>query len=124
MTDVLSKWVTDYRAAWDSNDPDDIAALFTEDAVYYNEPFTAPSRGREAIVQNWLDNADQPGDTTFEWKPVVETDEVGIVQGVTSYPHTIYSNLWVIRFDDDGRATEFTDWWMEQGKPEEADERE
>jgi ketosteroid isomerase-like protein len=118
MTDVLTKWVTDYRAAWDSNDPDDIAALFTEDALYYTEPFTEPSRGREAIVQNWLDNADQPGDTTFEWKPVVETDEVGIIQAVTSYPHTIYSNLWVIRFDDDGRATEFTDWWMEQGKAE------
>ena len=25
-----------------------------------------------------------------------------------------YSNLWVIRFAPDGRAREFTEWWMKQ----------
>ena len=25
-----------------------------------------------------------------------------------------YSNLWVIRLEEDGRASEFTEWWMEK----------
>jgi hypothetical protein len=36
------------------------------------------------------------------------------VQGTTRYlssPRT-YSNLWVVRLADDGRAREFTEWWM------------
>jgi ketosteroid isomerase-like protein len=116
MTDAVTKWMTAYRAAWDSNDPDDIAALFTEEASYYFEPFQEPFRGRDAIVEEWLKRADQPGDTTFTWHPVVETDDVWIVQGVTVYSTITYSNLWIIRHDADGRASEFTEWWMDQSK--------
>jgi hypothetical protein len=31
----LDKWVAKYRKAWESNDPADIAALWTEDAAWY-----------------------------------------------------------------------------------------
>jgi hypothetical protein len=37
------------------------------------------------------------------------------VEGVTDYHDgPTYSNLWVIRLAADGRAEEFTEWWMEQ----------
>ena len=41
---------------------------------------------------------------------------VGFVRGWTTYlthPPSEFSNLWVIRLDRDGRAHEFTEWWME-----------
>jgi hypothetical protein len=115
--DALEQWMTDYRRAWESNDPDDIGALFTEDASYYFEPFTPPSVGRESIVASWLARADEPGETTFTWSPLAVTDAVAIVQGETVYPDDRYSNLWVIRLGADGRATEFTEWWMDQAEP-------
>ena len=39
-----------YRAAWISNVPSEVAALFTEDAVYSVSPFTEPWIGRDEIV--------------------------------------------------------------------------
>ncbi|TDE57168.1 nuclear transport factor 2 family protein [Nonomuraea mesophila] len=105
-------WIEGYVRAWNSNDPDDIAALFTENAVYYAEPYSSPWQGRDAIVSEWLARQDKPGEATFEWHPVCVTDEVSVVQGVTTYPDKTYSNLWVIRFVPDGRCREFTEWWM------------
>src|ERR1700761_6113346 len=116
-TTVLNDWMALYRRAGEVNDPSEIGALFTDDAVYYNEPFTEPSRGRDAIVAMWNERKDTPGGNTFAWKPVVVTDEVAIVAGETDYGSVRFSNLWVIRFAADGRATEFTEWWMDQSKP-------
>jgi hypothetical protein len=113
MTD-LAGWIDGYVRAWNSNEPDDIRALFTEDAEYYTAPFDPPWRGRETIVRSWLDRRDRPGETTFEWQPVSVTDDVAVVQGRTTYPHTTFHNLWVIRLDSDNRCREFTEWWMEQ----------
>ena len=34
MNDRIAAWVDSYRRAWESNDPADIRAVFTEDALY------------------------------------------------------------------------------------------
>ncbi|HEX4403006.1 MAG TPA: nuclear transport factor 2 family protein [Galbitalea sp.] len=121
QTDALSTWMTAYRRAWESNDPADIGALFTDDAVYYKEPFTEPLRGRDAIIAMWHENQDAPGTPKFTWKPLSVMDGLAFVQGETDYATVRYSNLWVIRLAVDGggvvRATEFTEWWMDQSKP-------
>jgi len=113
---MLGGWVDGYVRAWESNDPGDIGALFSEDAVYLTEPYAEPWRGRAAIVEGWLEARDEPGDATFEWRPLVETPEVSILLGTTVYrqPQRTYENLWVIRFDADGRCTEFTEWYMQR----------
>ena len=112
---MLSEWVEGYVRAWESNDPDDIEALFTEDARYLTEPYAKPWSGRETIVRKWLEHRDEPGDATFSWEPLVETPEIGVLQGRTVYrdPPRSYANLWVIRFAGDGRCSEFTEWYME-----------
>jgi hypothetical protein len=117
----LTAWMTGYVTAWNSNKPEDVGALFTEDAEYYTEPYATPWQGREDIIREWLANKDEPGETTFEWTPVAVTDDVAIIQGTTVYrsPPRTYSNLWVIRLDNDGRCRHFTEWWMKH--PEDAD---
>lgn len=110
-------WFRRYRVAWESNDESDIRGLFTDDAVYRGFPDDPdPFVGIEAIVGGWLENADQPGDTDFEWKLLAVDGEVAVAQCVTVYvtatPPTTYDNLFVIRMAPGGRATEFTDWWI------------
>jgi ketosteroid isomerase-like protein len=56
----LDRWVAKYRKAWESNDPADIAALWTEDAALYRRPDEEPVLGRDAIVTAWLEVADAP----------------------------------------------------------------
>lgn len=116
MTDTVSTWVEGYRKAWESNEPDDIRALFTEDAVYRGLPSEDAFHGHDEIIEMWLDNADEPGETLFEWNPVVIGDKRAVVQGRTEcIGKTSYHNLWVIDFADDGRASSFTEWWIEEG---------
>jgi ketosteroid isomerase-like protein len=121
---LAEDWFRRYRVAWESNDTDDIRELFTEDAVYRGFPEDPdPYVGLDAIIAGWLENADQPGDTDFEWKLLAVDGDVAIAECVTVYVNTnppkTYDNLFVITLPAGGLATEFTDWWIER-TPEDA----
>jgi ketosteroid isomerase-like protein len=115
MTDssTVSAWMDGYLRAWDSNAPDDIRALFTDDAQYLTAP-TVPARvGIEAVVDGWIEDQDQPGDYTFSWHELGIDGDTAFVQGETNYTDgRRYANLWVIRFAPDGRASQYTEWYM------------
>jgi uncharacterized protein (TIGR02246 family) len=114
--DAVTAWVQNYRVAWESNDPEDIGSLFAEDAAYFTEPYAKPWLGRYQIVTKWLKNKDEPGTTTFEWHPLLVTDDMAIIEATTGYPREVFSNLWVLRLDNSGQARQFTEWWMLQPK--------
>ena len=117
MSTQLETWIAAYRRAWESNDPADIRSLFTADAEYRTAPYSEPWTGHDAIVAGWLEAADEPGDWTFEWAPLVDTEGLSIITGTTVYDDApTYSNLWVIRWGDDGRVRAFTEWWMDQSE--------
>ena len=116
MTDdtTLRTWMDRYIRAWGTNDRGDIAALFTDDAVYRTAPFDPPRVGRDAIVAGWIDDADAPQDWSFQWRPLVSDGGVATITGETRYTSgRVYSNLWVVRFDADGRCRDYTEWYME-----------
>lgn len=111
-----AEWVADYVAAWESNDPEAIGALFTDDAVYLTSPDSKPRIGREQIVAGWLEDLDEPGTWAFDWKILHEHEGFVVVQGRTVYPaRSDYLNLWIIRLEPDGRASEYTEWYMARG---------
>lgn len=113
MASKGAEWVAGYVAAWQSNDPAEIGALFTDDARYLTSPDSEPRVGRDAIVAGWLQDLDEPGSWSFDWHIVHEDDGFVAVQGRTDYPaERDYLNLWIIRLADDGRATEYTEWYM------------
>ena len=116
MSERLDAWMDGYIAAWTSNDPAEIAALFTPDAVYDPQTAVGELHGIGEIVDFWLEAGDDEDDWDFEWVPVVETDEVAIVTGATNYvdPAASYRNLFIIRFAPDGRCQDFTEWYIEE----------
>ena len=117
MTDAIRQWMEKYIAAWETNAPDDIRALFTEDAVYATRPYDPDAwRGREQIVDRWIASADEPEDWRFEWSVLGSDGDLAFVQGRTTYldDRPSYENLWVIRLAPDGRASAFTEWFMER----------
>lgn len=113
MASAGADWVAQYVAAWESNDPEQIGALFSDDAAYLTAPDAEPRRGREQIVAGWLEDRDEPGTWSFDWKILHEDEGFVVVQGRTEYPaEKDYLNLWIIQLDADGRATEYTEWYM------------
>jgi uncharacterized protein (TIGR02246 family) len=111
---AVREWVDGYVRAWTSNGRDEIASLFTEDAVYYPEPGKRPLTTRDGIVQGWLERKDEPGEWTFEVVRVWVAGDRAFVRAVTGYstdPPRTYENLWEIRLESDGRCSEFVEWF-------------
>lgn len=110
-------WIGRYVHAWGTNDPEDVRALFTEDAEYRDGPSTPPWVGHDAILAGWLGQQDEPGSWSFEHELVAVDGDVAVVRGRTRYPaattkHRRYDNLMVVELAPDGRARSFTDWWI------------
>jgi len=106
-----------YQAAWTSNRPEDIRALFTEDARYERRPQDPQAwQGQDGIVEGWLAARDEAGDWTFSWELLGMDGDTAFIQGVTTYAseQSTYDNLWVLRLDRSGRASAFTEWFMER----------
>ena len=109
---AASAWVEAYRRAWESNEPDDIRAVFIDDARYFPSPDDEPWTGIDAIVEGWLDNLAEAGSTTCEWSIVAVDGDVAVIRAVSTYPDTVYDNVWIVTLADDGRASEYTDFWI------------
>jgi ketosteroid isomerase-like protein len=111
----VQAWCDAYVEAWRSYDTAAIGALFSADASYAYHPYDEPLRGREAIVAGWLGDRDEPGSWEGSYAPLLIDGDRAIVTGETRYSDgKRYSNLWVLRFDDDGRCREFVEWFMKQ----------
>jgi hypothetical protein len=119
MSDRLDEWMDGYVEAWTSNDPDDIASLFTVDAVYDPQTADGELHGHKEIIEWWMGIGDHADNWEFEWLPLVETDDISVVTGTTRYldPEASYRNLFVITFADDGLCRDFTEWYIEEEGP-------
>jgi uncharacterized protein (TIGR02246 family) len=114
-------WLDRYFAAWVSNDPSDVAALFTEDAAYAVSPFAEPWVGRDEIVRRW---------TSGRQEDVEHASEVLAVDGdvVVAHWHVRardegdpivreWDGLLLLRFAPDGRCAEHREWYAVREQP-------
>ena len=113
--DRVQAWLDAYVKAWRSYDGDAIGALFAADATYAYHPYDEPVRGRDAIVASWLEERDEPGSWEAAYRPLLLEGDRAVATGETRYADgRVFSNLYVMRFDDEGRCTDFVEWYIEQ----------
>lgn len=110
----FEKWLVNYVAAWKSNKADDIADLFTKDALYSTGPFDEPWIGQQAIIDGWIGIGDQPQDWKFDYEVVAVDGDLGVMTGTTVYKGNVgvFSNVWLIRLTADGKCKEFREWFV------------
>lgn len=116
----VQTWIDAYVDAWRTYDPDAIGDLFAEEATYSYHPWDEGDevvRGREAIVENWLEERDEPENEPGTWEaryhPLVVGGNRAVARGTTSYADGDFLwNLWELRFDEDGRCAEYVEWYM------------
>lgn len=114
----VQRWLDAYVEAWRSYDSIAIGNLFTEDAVYSYHPYDEPLRGRQAIIESWLGERDEPGSWEASYTPLMLEEDRAIATGETRYADgTDYSNLWVLCFAADGRCAEYVEWFMKHPEP-------
>jgi hypothetical protein len=126
--EAVDRWLQQYVAAWKSYEPDEIAALFSDDIEYRYHPYDKPVVGRDAVVEAWrgegshagASGRDAPGTYDAEYHPVAVDRDVAVATGSSRYTYQdgsvrdLYENCFVMRFDSDGRCREFTEWFMKR----------
>jgi hypothetical protein len=116
----VARWLTDYVDAWRSCDRDRIVALFADGALYRYHPYDDPIVGSERIADSWLEDRDDADSWDAAYAPVAVDGQVAVASGSSTYTNpdgtirAIFDNCFVIRFDDDGRCSEFTEWFMKR----------
>ena len=65
----------------------------------------------------------RPNSWEARYEPIAIRDDLAVIHGRTRYfdsdetqVRTQYDNVFLVRFDDDGRATDFTEWYIEKPK--------
>jgi hypothetical protein len=131
--DTAQAWLDRYVAAWHTYDPAAIGDLFSADVSYRYHPYDEPVVGRDAVVASWLgddedegDSADastrdEPGTFDASYTPYAIDGAAVVATGTSSYrdepggPVTqLFHNCFVMRFDDDGRCREFTEYYTKE----------
>lgn len=119
-TSVLD-WVDAYERAWRARDVSLLRDVFAPDAVYLTEPYATPVVGLDAISALWLEESD-PGEVFVASYAVVACQgPIGVVRADVRYGDPVeqeYADLWLVTFDDQGRAARFEEWpfWPTHGR--------
>ena len=116
--EAVQAWLDAYIEAWRTYDRDAIADLFSADASYAYHPHDGPLQGREAIVASWLEDRDEPGSWEAAYRPLMIEQDRAVATGESHYAGgKVFSNLYVLRFDGEGRCSQLVEWYIEQPKP-------
>jgi ketosteroid isomerase-like protein len=114
-------WLDRYIEAWRSGDAEAIGDLFSQNAQYYHGPYRDPVRGRDAIVRDWNADPDAPGSWEAEYRPLAVDGDTAVATGESRYRSDgsqefdlAYSNIFLCRFDQDGRCREFREWFVKR----------
>ena len=128
--ETVQAWLDAYMHAWETYDPDEIGALFSEHAEYRWHPADDPEVGRDAIVHAWVNpggnasDRDAPGTYAGEYHSYAVEGTKAVAVGTSTYwtdasrstVARIYYNNWLLEFDDDGKCSSFTEYWMSPRK--------
>jgi hypothetical protein len=111
---AVQRWVEGYERAWRTAGTDELDRLFAPDATYQVSPWAQPIDGLGAIRALWereRDSADEAFTMTSE---VVAVDgATAVVRVAVTYDEPgggRWRDMWVVRFDPDGRCAAFEEW--------------
>jgi ketosteroid isomerase-like protein len=119
---TVSRWLTDYEAAWRAAGTDRLAGLFTSDAIYLQSPYERPVTGLAAIQQMWEHERVGPDEVFTLATEIIAVDgPMAVVRAEVHYagpPSQEYRDLWVMRLTEDGHCRWFEEWpyWPRLGR--------
>jgi hypothetical protein len=122
----VQAWLDRYVDAWRANEREPIERLFTRDVVYRFRPYESypAAEGIDAVVDAWLDETrDEPDAWEARYAVYAVEGDRATATGHSRYfatddePERTYHNVFLLRFADDGRCSEFTELYMLEEEP-------
>ncbi len=116
----FNDWLQLYSKAWTQRRSELINDLFTQDAKYFEKPFSAPFEGIDAIIRYWQGISESQKDISFEYKIISVNNEVGIAHFVASFlrspgdVHVKLDGIFQVTLSSQNKCTSFSEWWQSQ----------
>jgi ketosteroid isomerase-like protein len=120
----LQVWLEKYGKAWETRDPDAVAALFTDGAAYYETPFGKPAQGRTGVHAYWRAATGHQRNVKFSFEVLSVHGDVGIARWwaeftrVSTGVKTRLDGVFLLEFDADGFCRTLREWWHKTQVPE------
>ena len=114
---TAQEWIDGYGQAWRDKDADAAAQLFTEGAVYRDEPFGEPYRGRDGVEAYWRGVTATQEDVHPRFGTAVVADGgryAAVEFWVTMLnggAEVTLAGILFLRFDADGLCNELREAW-------------
>lgn len=115
MSTDVQRWLNDYRDAWEARDADAAAALFTEDAIYQEQPYEEPYRGRAGVHEYWSKVTATQSDIRMTFgTPIIDGDRAAVEWWVTlkndGFELTLAGEFYLV-FDGGGLVRVLREYW-------------
>jgi len=113
----LQTWVDGYGRAWEEKDVDGVAALFTEDCVYRDQPFGEAHHGRDGVREYWAGVTSTQENARARFGTPVAGDDrrhAAVEFWVTMRnfgSEVTLTGILFLRFDGDGLCEELREAW-------------
>jgi len=110
------EWLDRYRQAWIERDADLAGTLFTDDAIYREQPFQKPFIGRDAIRQYWYTVTRSQSAIELTYGAPVFAGPRAAVEWWANLlndgkPITLAGEF-LLTFDNNGQCRELREYWI------------
>jgi ketosteroid isomerase-like protein len=121
----LDSWLDIYGRAWERKDTDGFLGCFADDTAYAWGPWGDPLRGHDAIRLRFEQAVSTQENIRFGHEPLAITpDGRGVARWWVSIDGrdekgTVEEDegVFLVTLGDDGRCTEFREWWNSRTRP-------
>lgn len=116
-------WLDGYKNAWESRDAGKAASLFTENAVYQDNPHNEPYKGRSGIHEYWSNVTSDQRDVTFDYEVLTTYGQTAVVHwsakltSASSGATVKLDGIFLLDFDESGLCSRLREWWHVEVEP-------
>jgi hypothetical protein len=114
---TVADWIDGYRRAWEERDSDAATKLFSDNAVYRDDPFGEPYLGRDGVHAYWQNVTATQADVRARFgEAIAQADgrraavEFWVDMLNSDTPITLAGILF-LRFDESGLCEELREAW-------------
>lgn len=111
----VPKWLSAYREAWHSRDPQAAAALFAPGSHYHEQPYEEPFHGPEGVREYWTKVTSTQDEVNLRWgTPFVDGNRAAVEWWVTLLndgAEVTLAGAMILVFEDEGLCSDLREYF-------------
>ena len=113
----LDAWLGRYEQAWENKDAEAAAGLFSENARYFETPYSDPFEGPAGVRDYWARVTADQRDIDFRYSVIATEGNIGIASWSVTFitisegTKIELNGVFVLEFGSSDRCAVLREWW-------------